>query len=145
VSILAGLRQAVLDASENLMNAALAECRRATAEASPTPETGDLARSIVTDPANVSGETLTSTIRATAQHASYTDEGTGIYVGRGRITARRPGGVLRFYWITGPDGPGEYFFRSVAGQPGQHWFAQPMGDRWEASLDWASRAGAFRA
>ena len=69
-------------------------------------------------------------ITATAPHASYTDEGTGIYGPWGtRITARA-GGVLVFFWKYGPRGSDNYAYRSVAGQPAQRWFAEPMPTRY---------------
>jgi hypothetical protein len=144
VSILPGLQQLVREGGERVMRAALNECQRLTAEAAPAPETGELNRSIVTDEPTFDGSTFTGAIRATAQHASYTDEGTGIYVGRGRIYPRTAR-VLRFYWFGGPRGPAMYYFPSVAGQPGQHWFARPMEARWREALTYADRTGAWAA
>jgi len=144
VSFADDLRASVLAAAENLVNAAAQECRRQTAEAAPTPMTGDLNKSIQVDVAQTDGTTIGTTIYATAEHASYTDEGTGVYVGRGRIYPRTARALV-FYWITGPQGSGVYAFKSVAGQPGQHWFKLPMPTRWTASLQWAIDAGAFRS
>jgi hypothetical protein len=142
VTILRGLREAVLTASERLVNAAAQECRLMTAEAAPAPETGTLNRSIVATPAENHGATFTARIVASAPYASYTDEGTGVYVGRGRIYPRQARALV-FFWIAGPNGAGVYAFRSVAGQPGQHWFAQPMPERWTAALEAALARGAL--
>lgn len=142
MSILPGLQALVREGGERMANAALQECRRRTAEASPTPNSGRLAQSIQVDPARQDGDSFSGTIRATAEHASYTDTGTGVHAGHGVIRSRS-GGPLVFYWITGPDGPGVYHFMFVQGQPGQFWFARPMPDRWRESLEWASQIGAF--
>lgn len=72
-------------------------------------------------------------IIADTPQAQFTDEGTqGPYVIRA-VNAR----VLSFPWANGPDGPGQYHFRYVT-HPGiraQHWFAEPMPDRWEQALE----------
>lgn len=84
---------------------------------------GDLRRSITVEPFRASGTRYTTTVRATAPQAAWTNEGTGEYVGNGRIYPTRAPALV-FYWRK----VGHVVaFRSVAGQPGQHWWDGPSG------------------
>jgi hypothetical protein len=145
VTILPGLQRAVREGSERLMRAALDEAVRLTAEASPPPVSGDLSRSIMAD--DPAGDTvLTARLRATAMHASWTDEGTGEWIGRPRLSANGDY-PLRFYWgsFNAVNGPGYYAFWSVKGQEGQKWWITHHPERWQQALEYASRTGAFGA
>ncbi len=86
----------------------------------------------VTNP-RATGHRVTVTIYTRAPQALWTDEGTrGPYI----IRPRNPGGMLRFYWPRGFEGPGNYAFRYVThpGIAAQHWFRKPMQRRWRGAL-----------
>lgn len=85
---------------------------------------GDLRNSITMDDFREGFDSFTGTLRATAPQARYTNDGTGIYAGGGRIYGRPVLGP--FYWFK----IGKVVaFTSIAGQPGQHWWDGPSGDR----------------
>jgi hypothetical protein len=91
---------------------------------------GDLRRSIVMDDFNEAFDSFSATIRATAPQAQYTNEGTGEYIGAGRIYPTHAQ-ALAFYWFK----IGKFVVvASVAGQPGQHWWDGPDGTREEQRL-----------
>lgn len=77
-----------------------------------------------------------ATISATAPQAIYTNEGTGEYVGAGRIYPTHAR-ALAFYWMK----IGKFMVvASVAGQPGQHWWEGMDGNAMEARFDAACDA-----
>ncbi len=101
--------------------------------------TGRMARSIRNTGSRYVGDRLETAITVD-DVARYTDEGTGVYgPNRQRIRPKRAGGVLVFFWVRGPRGPDTYYYRSVRGTPAQHWFREPMAERWRTNL-----AAAFR-
>ncbi|MBO7519045.1 MAG: HK97 gp10 family phage protein [Methanobrevibacter sp.] len=53
-------------------------------------------------------------VRSPAKYAIYQDQGTGVYAGKGKITAKKPGGVL--HWEKGGT---HYFAKSVKGVRGK--------------------------
>lgn len=109
-----------------------------TARDAPFGQTGQLKRSVQASRPRASGrDGYVVTVTAgeglrdgpgDRNRADYTEHGTGVYAGRGRIRPRRAS-ALRFYWLRGPRGPGVYAYRSVRGQPPQEWFAKPMRQR----------------
>lgn len=91
---------------------------------------GDLRASIIMADFSESFDSFRSTIVATAPQAQYTNEGTGEYIGAGRIYPTRAR-ALAFYWFK----VGEYMVvASVRGQPGQHWWDGPDGTAMEQRL-----------
>lgn len=89
---------------------------------------GDLRASIVMDDFIEFFDQFRSTIRATADQATYTNEGTGEYAGRGRIYGNP---YLAFFWLK----VGKFMVvRSIRGQPGQHWWEGPSDTRWEERM-----------
>ena len=97
---------------------------------------GDLRASITMEDFHESFSSFNATISATAPQAVYTNEGTGEYIGAGRIEAR-PGSALAFYWAK----IGKFMVvQSVAGQPGQHWWEGMDGNAMETRLDDACAA-----
>lgn len=99
---------------------------------------GDLRNSIVMDDFIEGFDSFTSTIRATAFQARWTNDGTGIYGPGGNRIYPLNGRVLGpFYWYR----IGETVaFRSVAGIPAQHWWDGPSGTRFEERLRDATAA-----
>lgn len=75
--------------------------------------TGFLGRSIAVDPQRWIGPLhVGGGVTAWAKYAKFVHDGTGIYGPTGRpITAKKPGGVLHFFW-----NGREVFMRSVKGQ-----------------------------
>jgi hypothetical protein len=144
------LRELVLRASERLMNEAANEAKLMTAEASPAPNSGDLARSIAVSDAS-GDSTLTVQIVATAPYASFTDTGTGIYPPGGRgspiVAADYGHRAFVFHWASfnAPNGPGDYAFAKVNGTPAQLWWIVHHPERWPEALASASQRGAFSA
>lgn len=72
------------------------------------------------------------TISADAPQAVFTDQGTrGPYIIRASSAK-----VLAFEWDSGPKGAGTYFFPQVThpGIAAQHWFEDPMEERWASAL-----------
>jgi hypothetical protein len=90
---------------------------------------GDLRDSIVMEDFHEFFSSFSATIQATADQATYTEYGTGEYVGNGRIEGNP---YLAFYWFK----VGKFMvLRSVRGQPGQHWFEGVDGQAMEQRLD----------
>lgn len=85
---------------------------------------GELAESIGADPWVDAGDRFTSSIFATAEHARYQDEGTGLFGPEGQRIYPTSGKVLAFDW---PAAGGTVFFASVAGSPGTHFWSGPDG------------------
>jgi hypothetical protein len=94
---------------------------------------GALRDSIDMDDWKREGTVYRARIYATAPQAAWTNDGTGIYGPTGARIRPRNGRVLGpFYWHR----IGETVaFASVAGQPAQHWFDTPDGDRMSGRLD----------
>lgn len=92
---------------------------------------GDLRASIQMEDFHEFFDSFSATIEATAPQATYTNEGTGEYIGAGRIYPTHSR-ALAFYWFR----VGKFMvLASVAGQPGQHWWDGPNGQRMEERLD----------
>jgi hypothetical protein len=86
--------------------------------------TGETWAQIQAHPPVIAPGKVTVTVESAAESSRYQDEGTGIYGPEGRrITALRPGGVLRFDW---PAAGGIVFARSVAGSPGSHFWTEAL-------------------
>lgn len=119
---------------EERLDRVRAEIETATKDAAPKDE-GTLYASISASTFAPHGlDRYLATIRAEAPHASYTDEGTGIYGPTGtRITAKA-GKALVFFWKYGPRGSDNYAFKSVAGTPAQRWFREPMPERYRSAV-----------
>lgn len=99
---------------------------------------GDLRRAIRMEPFQESGGIFSATIAVDPQEAPqgvWTNEGTGEYIGAGRIYPTRAR-ALSFFWLK----IGKHVvLASVAGQPGQHWWDGPSGGAEDARLDDALR------
>lgn len=100
---------------------------------------GDLRRAIRMEPFQENGGIFSATIAVDPQEAPqgvWTNEGTGEYIGAGRIYPQRARALV-FFWLK----VGRVVaFASVAGQPGQHWWDGPSGGAEDARLDDALRA-----
>lgn len=96
--------------------------------------TGALA-SITFDEWRQDGTKYVGRIRAGAMHASWVEEGTGIYGPTGQRIYPVRARFLVFPWDRGPRGPGIYAYRSVAGQPPQPFFRAPMPARFRSALE----------
>lgn len=97
-------------------------------------DSGALADAIVADDWTLSGTRYTTTVRVPVQYASWVEEGTGVYGPYGQRIYPVRAKALVFFWKRGPNGPGVYAYRSVAGQPGQRYFSAPMPDRYRRAL-----------
>lgn len=91
---------------------------------------GDLRASITMEDFNEGFDWFTATISATAPQATYTEIGTGEFIGAGRIYPTHAK-ALSFYWFK----IGKHMvLTSVRGQPGQHWFEGMDGSAMERRL-----------
>jgi hypothetical protein len=116
-------RDRLLITGSQMVDATRAACSR---------REGTLADSIEIDSWSEEGDRYTTTIRATAEHARFQDEGTGIYGPEGTPIYPTSGKVLRFDW---PAAGGVVFFAHVAGSPGTHFFTEPMPQRYSDALN----------
>lgn len=81
-------------------------------------ETGFLEQSVRADAPRQSGDSVTVTVTCTAPYGRWQDEGTGVYIGQGRIYPTHAK-ALSFYW---KKAGGFVTFASVAGTPPTHWW-----------------------
>lgn len=94
-------------------------------------QSGALRDSIYVEDFHERQSSYISRVVAPLPQATYTEVGTGEYIGAGRIYPRHAR-ALAFYWHK----IGEYMvLASVAGQPGQHWFEGQDGTAMERRLD----------
>jgi hypothetical protein len=117
------------DAIEEMFN----EWRTAPIEQVPY-ETGAMTQTMTFDRTDETPPVLERLIIAPQDYSSYQEEGTGEYIGAGRIyptTAK----VLVFYWKkTGR----VMFLPSVAGTPPTYWFSR-VRDRWPEFVERMAR------
>jgi hypothetical protein len=85
-------------------------------------DTGRL-RGSITSEMRRDGNRVTVRIGSNLPYAVYTEEGTGIYAGRGMIRPRR---AKFLAWQGRGAGGGWIFARAVRGQPGQHWLRRAL-------------------
>lgn len=89
-------------------------------------DTGEMVDTMTVEQTEDSGPVLEWTIRAPAEHASWQEEGTGIYGPEAAPIFPTSSKVLVFYWKkTGR----VMFLPSVLGTPATHWFSR-IRDRW---------------
>lgn len=83
------------------------------------------------------GETVVSlTVEASAEYASFQEDGTGIYGPRGERIYPTNARALVFNWKKA--GGRLVAFASVKGTPATHWFSKPLA-RWSQRLGEAAR------
>jgi len=82
----------------------------------------------------INGNAATAQVFAEAEHASYQDEGTGIYGPTGERIYPTNSNVLAFYW---PPAGGTVFFKSVAGTPATNFWSDVVDDfdSWVGDVD----------
>lgn len=123
------------------MEVASDEVRRQIEHDAPR-DTGKLATLIATRTEEDS-DSITTKVTTEARtedgrdYGVWQDEGTGVYVGKGRIYPRRPGGMLTFFW---PKVGRVVSFRSVKGTPPTRFFSKNV-ELWKDRLTEAFRRG----
>jgi hypothetical protein len=128
VSIGDQLRQTVIEWAAGIAGTAASEVERETVAAAPLGQTGELRGSIKANPPTFTGRGFETSIRAEAEHASFTDTGTRPH----RIEGSP---LLAFEWPKA--GPGLFVFPSVEhpGTTGTGWFTEQMPERWRSALE----------
>lgn len=93
---------------------------------------GDMRTEISEDDSSITVKLITNRLTPDGRDiAKWQDEGTGVYIGRGRIYPRTPGGRLTFFW---PKIGRVVSFKSVAGTPPTHFFTNAVA-RWREFLE----------
>lgn len=101
-------------------------------------DTGDMTddRHLSITSVEVGGDLVAITVEATAEYASWQEEGTGVYGPRGQRIYPVQAKALVFNWKK--MGGRQVAFASVKGSPATKWFSTPLG-RWSERVAEAVR------
>lgn len=130
-----GLRQAVIAAAEQRFDTAVQQLLADVREAAPRRD-GTLEDSVGEQARSVTETFITTTVVATAEHASWQDKGTGVYGPNGAPIVPVTAKVLAWPAPYARTASGIMFAPQVQGAPAtRFWSDNVNADRWTAALE----------